>query len=617
MNVMTKPHRATHARRGSVSSVARYSRLTLTLLWACCLFISSHLYAQGGGQQALLQASVDRSSLTLEETFTLSLRYGEQSLFGEPKFDALEQDFEILSRNQSSKYQFINGRSESWVLWSLTLAPRRAGSLTIPALSYNGEQSQAIAIEVTNVPTVNNQVDQPVYLEVTLDKDQVFVQEQLLLTMKLFTSVDLNGLNSEALEVDNALVTQVSEHQYQRTINGKRFGVVEVSYAVYPQQSGALVIPSLTWTVQVQAPKKFAYDPYNRDPFAGMRGSQSKRMRLRSPEKHITVAAQPKNTLTHPWLPAQQLNLKQSWSQSPDSFVVGEPITRTIDMTAKGLMASQLPPLQLPTLDGIKYYPDQPQTDDQTSADGVTGSRRESFAIVPSQAGQLTLPAITVNWWDTNQKRLRQATLPAQSIDVQAGSGQQNPAPLVLPARVENSIDETPKTSQTELKQTAPASPLWQLIAAASLLGCTIFAVLWLRSQRTLKALRTAQKTEFVVMANQNDSHAAFKKLKQDCKDASLPNSKTKASHVRASLLAWAKLRLGVDSLQAIADRAPSADAAPLKLLLQRFDASLYSREQTQALSGTEHQELIKLLDTMNKQKNQSTRDELPPLYPS
>jgi len=586
-------------------------------LWACSLFISGHLYAQNSGQQPLLQASVDRTSLTLEETLTLSLRYGKQSLFGKPKFEALEKDFEILSNNHSSKYQFINGRSESLVLWSLTLAPRRAGTLTIPALHYDGEQSQPIEISVGDVPTVSNQVDQPVYLEVTLDKDQAFVQEQLLLTMKLFTSVDLNGLNSEALNIENALVTQVSEHQYQRTINGKPFGVVEVSYAIFPQQSGPLVIPSLTWTVQVQAPKNFAYDPYSRDPYAGLRGQQSKRMRLRSPEKHIAVAAQPKDTLKHPWLPAQQLNLKQTWSQSPDSFVVGEPITRTIDITAQGLMASQLPPLQLPEQDGVKYYPDQPQTDDQNSADGVTGSRRESFAIVPSKAGKITLPAMTVNWWDTNENKLKQASLPAQTINVQAGNGQQTAAPLSLPALEQSMTQDTSQVPTSNTAQTAPASALWQLIAAASLLACALFAILWLRSRKTLRDLRETQATTFKPTANQSDSHAAFKQLKQDCKDASGPNSKTTASTVRTSLLVWAKLRLDVDTLQAVAECAPSSDVASLKLLLQRFDASLYSREQTQALSSAEYQELLRLLDALNKHKDQPIAEGLPPLYPA
>jgi len=620
---MTKPHRATDARRGSVFSLAQHSRLIFRLFWVCSLFISGHLYAQSG-QPDLLQASVDRTSLTLDETITLSLRYGKQSLFGKPNFDALDKDFEILNNNQSSKYQFINGRSESWALWSLTLAPRRTGKLTIPALSYDDEKSRPIVITVSDVPTLRNKTDQPVYLEVTLDKDQAFVQEQLLLTMKLFTSVDLNGLNSEALTIDNALVTQVSEHQYQRTVDGKAFGVVEVSYAIFPQQSGELVIPSLTWTVQVQAPKKFAYDPYTRDPFSGIRGQQSKRLRLRSPEKHIAVAPQPKNTQKHPWLPAQQLTLKQSWSQDPDSFVVGEPITRTIDVTAKGLMASQLPPLQLPALDGIKYYPDQPQTDDQTSADGVTGSRRESFAIVPSKAGSLTLPAITVNWWNTREDRLQQATMPAQTIQIKTNPN----ASSNFPAEGNNATlagtvnDLTPSLREREIitADSPQMSIFWPIASAAGLLGSLIFALLWWRAQRQLQrsGVNTEQAAGQYSLGVNGDNAADFKALKQQLKRAASTNTLA-ANHVRElrlALLNWGKAQFNAHSLQAIAAQAPVASQASLSLLLQRFDASLYSREQTQPLSSSEFQELLKLLETLNKYKSQPKKEDLPPLYP-
>jgi len=619
MKSMTKPHRATDARRGSIFSVAKHSRLAITILWVCSLFISAGLHAQNG-QQELLQASVDRTSLSLEETLTLSLRFGKQSLFGKPNFDALNKDFEVLSNNQSSKYQFINGRSESWSLWSLTLAPRRAGKLTIPALNYDDEQSRPIDITVSDVPTVRNQTDQPVYLEVTLDKDKAYVQEQLLLTMKLFTSVDLNGLNSEALNIDDALVTQVSEHQYQRTINGKAFGVVEVSYAIFPQKSGKLIIPSLTWTVQVQAQKNFAYDPYTRDPFAGIRGQQSKRLRLRSPEKHISVAAQPKNTQEHSWLPAQQLTLKQSWSQAPDSFVVGEPITRTVDVTAKGLMASQLPPLQPPTLDGIKYYPDQPQTDDQTSADGVTGSRRESFAIVPSKAGSLTLPAITVHWWNTLEGQLQQATLPAQTIQVKSSP---HAAPeLPLPNNSAAMVEAAPTNPSNKLQATIPdglkVSIFWPIASAIGLMGSIIFALLWWQAQRQLQ--RPSANAEPAGQYTPRTEHSAdFKVLKQQLQRAASTNT-SDANHIRElrlTLLNWGKAQFNARSLQAIAEQAPVTSQPSLSLLLQRFDASLYSREQTQPLSSSEFQELLNLLEALSKNKHKVIKEELPPLYPA
>jgi len=83
------------------------------------------------------------------------------------------------------------------------------------------------------------------------------------------------------------------------------------------------------------------------------------------------------------------------------------------------------------------------------------------------------------------------------------------------------------------------------------------------------------------------------------------------------ALLNWGKAQFNAHSLQAIAAQAPVASQASLSLLLQRFDASLYSREQTQPLSSSEFQELLKLLETLNKYKSQPKKEDLPPLYPA
>jgi hypothetical protein len=99
----------------------------------------------------------------------------------------------------------------------------------------------------------------------------------------------------------------------------------------------------------------------------------------------LTILPSPQDVI--PWVPASELTLTEQWPQDPPVFHAGEPLTRTLTLSAKGLTAAQLPPLGGMTVEAFKQYVDQPELDDQTADAGVTGVRREKIAFLPTQPG--------------------------------------------------------------------------------------------------------------------------------------------------------------------------------------------------------------------------------------
>lgn len=575
------------------------------------LGLASFACAQGS-----LQAQVDRTKISTDETLTFTLLYNKSNLFSEPNFDLLEKNFDILSRNQSSKYQFVNGKSETSISWILSLAPKSIGVFTIPSIEFDGQKTQPIQVTVTEPQVAINSSDQPIFMEVSFDKNKIYVQEQLLMTIKLFTSISLNGLNSEEFKLENALVSKVSEHQYQTKVNGHSYGVVEVRYAIFPQQSGTLEIPSQIWTVSLQ-PRR----PSMNDPFGGFRSQiSSERKRLRTNNKSISVLAQPQTTQGQEWLPAKDLQISQTWSASPDSFIVGEPITRTIQIRTKGLMASQLPPLILGAADGVKYYPDQPQSNDDTTADGISSIRQESFAIVPNKTGSITLPAVIINWWDTDENKLVTAELPAKIIQVEASTETPaTPEPIetpqpIIPEQSGNIDNEaTPKADTLTPSQAS----IWMAISSIGLIGCLLFALLWWRTHRQLKKinqqLQQKPPSGFDYAAAKQTTD--LKDLQKILTGKEVANSR----ELRSKLLNWAKNTLGVNSLVEITSKAPEEIKPQLQLFIQRIDAQLYGNQEQPVLTGAEKQELFNLLQKVEKSIHEKTADRasLKPLYPS
>lgn len=512
-----------------------------------------------------LRASVDRSEIALEETLNLDVSIDQQVAFGTPDFSGVAQDFDILSTSKNNQYQSINGQVESWTRWRLTLAPRREGTLTIPALSFKGARSQPleVVVKAAGNRTVASTSDQPIYMETNLDKQQAYVQEQLLLTLRLFTSVNLNGIKSEDLAIADAQIKQVSEQQYQKRINGQLFGVVEVVYAIFPERSGTLTIPAVVWNVAADSGRGGHFS----DPFF----NRGQTLRLRSREEIVEVKAQPANYPdATPWLPANSVTLLQSWSAEPEQFRVGEPITRTITLQGEGLTSAQLPPLTITETDGLRYYPDQPQLNDAAAASGINGSRTESYAIVPTRAGTFTLPEIRVSWWDTHTNHLRVTTLEAQTITVAAGAdGIDGTAAPASSTAADAATEPSPTiTTAAVTAATAAAGYGWQLACGLLLLTnlLTLAALLAARRRPTPPVAASANTT--VTTAS---GRAALRQL-QEAARSQQPLA------VRAALITWAQAHWAPAPVENLQDICALTTSAALQSAVAELDRALFDQ---------------------------------------
>ena len=421
-----------------------------------------------------LTASVDRNELAINETFTLTLRYSGGQRGGQPDFNLLTQDFEVLSRQQSNQYRVINGHAESFVEWTVILAPLKEGKLFVPSLHLHGQISDAIPITVNQAGQSPSGDKRQAFLEVELDKDKVHVQEQLLVKVRLYTTVGLHDIATDPLQIPGAHVEKVDEQRFERRIDGVGHAVYELTYAVFPESSGELQIPALNYVAVTG----------RRDPFS-LFNRNAQRMRLRSEAKTVQVEPKPDSYSGSHWLPAASLGLVQSWSKDPEEFKVGEPITRIITLRAEGLRAAQLPPLPKLNIEGLKTYPDQAQQEDQPGSNGISGSRIETTAIVATKPGNYQLPAVTITWWDTKTGRQRATQLPAFRFNV---SG----TPIVDAAAPDQMLPSAARPPDTVTVEPS----FWQKIAIAAIASHLLWILYFYLSRRP-QGERKIKKAKF------------------------------------------------------------------------------------------------------------------------
>jgi hypothetical protein len=546
-------------------------------------------------------ATIDRANINSGESFILTIRAPGQSLFSGPELSPLDRDFEVLGSSKNSRSSISNGRSESYTEWRISLMPKSEGALVIPPIKLDGESTDALIIKVSKGQTGAGSDAQPIFLEAKTDQDEVFVQSQLIFTVRIYHAVSL-GRNASLTEPESndAFIKKISENNYEQIIKGVRYGVFERNYAVFPQGSGTLTIPALQFTANLPTQRNGGfYDPFN---------ARSKTVRVTSDPVSIKVRARPDQYSGDNWLPANTVAIIDSWSSSPLQLHVGESVTRTVAITADGLLSAQLPEIKAPALGSIKFYPDQPALEDSESPTGVTGKRIETYAIVPTETGEFTLPAINISWWDVKANRQRTANIPAKTLKV-------------LPAFGDAATNTTAGLPSPDITAPITSRPVpglavdgadnnagyWPWIAFLLFCGWIFSTIQWLRLRQP-RHQNTTDSPDTGSTQHQT-ARQAFKALEQACN----ANDPTNA---RNALIAWGRINWSDNSISSLSSIKQRIDDEPVINLLDELEKTLFGPASSQPeWQGKNLLAAFKDLAQKKGPKASQQQSALPPLY--
>lgn len=444
-----------------------------------------------------VQTRLSRNPVGLDESFELVFEVRSETS-AEPDFSPLQQDFEILERGQNQSVQIINNQVSRKLEWRLSLLAKRAGDLQIPPIRFDKDQSQPIHLKVVETTAQASAQGSPdLFLEVTATPEKPLVQGQILYTQRLLVAdtlgeVRVRRFSQPEVEGMEAEIQPLGEvQQYQNRRGGKLYTVLERRFAIFPQQPGSLTLAPLLFEGEVGGRGRSPFSLFN-DPLLGRPGEIR---RARSQPLKLEVRPLPQGATKQPWLPAESLQLADTWSKDTTQVELGQPLTWTIALLAEGLGAAQLPTLasglQLP--DGLKIYPDQPVTKDQAGPNGLAGSRQEKLAILATRAGSYEIPGIKLPWWNTKLDRAEVASLAPRRLLVIAGTAANQapaPAPSPSPTPLPSPEEKIPPPAVVP-PQSLGANP-WFWVSLG--LGCGWIGTLLLWRFRKSRGPRAVQK---------------------------------------------------------------------------------------------------------------------------
>jgi len=411
---------------------------------------------------APVTARLDRNSAVVGETVTLVLQTSDTDQSLETDLSVLRADFDVLNQRSETQMSFVNGRQSATVRLVITLEPKHVGNLLIPALKFPGASSIPVHLKVSAAPELAPGAAEPVFIEVTVypESGPYYVLSQISLMVRIFYQANLTEAAINPPDPSQASVRLLDEVPYQADRNGQRYRVLERRYAIFPERSGTLTIPAMQLSGRlIERPSDRLWQPKVR----------GRRVKVESEPLTLEISPRPAAYTGDFWLPARRITLSQQISEN-EKLHVGEPVTRTVILDAQGLEENMLEEPVWPEIPATRIYPDQPQGISRDDGEWVLGHKEFRYAVVPERAGELLLPEIKLDWWDTVANRQRTAILPEHRI-------------TVLPSEVSQSASLLPPDA-SDINGAAFGTSIGNQILSANAtlwkVATGSFAVLWL-----------------------------------------------------------------------------------------------------------------------------------------
>lgn len=572
-------------------------KATLFRFRIAALFVIAACAMCSVAQAAQVRAWLDRNAMQLGETATLNIEVSGSVNAAKPDFSVLQQDFNLLGTESSTSMNIINGQATSKLLWAVALEPKHAGTLTIPALAVADAQTQPLTLTVSPAATSSGKAGDDVFLDVSIEPKSPYVQQQVRVTVKLYYALNLTDGNLEDPHGEGLNARKLGQDaSYTAEVEGRRYRVLERHFAVSAEKSGAATIAPIVF-------RGHAVNPNDINSFF----TRGRTVTARAEGETLDVRPRPANSGTDAWLPAQSLTLTADGIDASAQAHVGEPLTLTLRLKAQGLAFEQLPELKLPKIDGADVYPDKETTVNRDDGTWQSGERTRKFAIVPNRTGPLTIPALSLSWWDTQHDRAASADLPALSVNVGAGAG--NPAaaapttpnstnlPSAAPAPAAVRMNEADGGEATRWRTVAFAAVgLWLLTLAAGL-G-------WIFTRRRPAVAASAPSASDAPIDAKTS--AARKAFAGACK-------RNDAASIARALLVWA--RSTGSSARTLGELAASLSEEEQRASLRELERHLYGTE-TDAVDGERLAAAFRGGFVFVHAAETKTSSPLPPLYP-
>ena len=359
------------------------------------------------------------------------------------------QGFEVLmgpSRSTQSSTQIINGNvtSTSSITFTYILMAGKEGTYKIPGATIvaDGDNYTSNSVEIKVLPPdqtsgANNGnsarssrdqansgkiSNQELFMMATASKTNVYEQEAILLTYKVYTQVNLTGLRGDVPDL-KGFHTQEVELPQQKTFtlehyNGRNYNTtVWRQFVLFPQQTGKIEIPSVTFEGTVSQ-RMASSDPF--DAFFNGGNYVNINKNLVTPKLTINVKELPEGKPANFSGGVGEFTL--SSSISTQDLKTNDAVTIKLVISGTGNMKLiNTPEVAFPQ--DFEIYDPKVENKFNLTRNGLAGNKVIEYLAIPRHAGTYTIPPIEFSYFDLKSQSYKTLKTDAYTLNVAKGEG--------------------------------------------------------------------------------------------------------------------------------------------------------------------------------------------------
>ena len=368
------------------------------------------------------------------------------------------QGFNVLygpSTSRSSSFSMTNGHTtqSSTVTFTYTVVPIEQGTLKVPAATIvvAGKSIKSGTANIEVLPASSSQGQQPsnsqqggsnrqqrqqsasssgqigsneLYMTVTANRQKIYEQEAVMLTYKLYTLVNIQQISGEMPQIDGCHVQELDRQaqlslKYER-VNGRNYGTaVWKQYVLFPQKTGKLKIPSITFDTQVEM-QNHSMDPFDIF-FGGGSLSQIVRKQIKTPAIEIEVLPLP--TPKPDNFSGAVGKFSVSATLTPEQVNANDAATLRLVVSGQGNMKlMKAPTVRFPQ--DFEVYDPKENNKTTNTATGAKGNITYDYVVVPRHGGKYSIPPVEFCYFDPEQARYNTVRTDSFSLAVAKAKGQ-------------------------------------------------------------------------------------------------------------------------------------------------------------------------------------------------
>ncbi|MCA9959718.1 MAG: protein BatD [Anaerolineales bacterium] len=439
------------------------------------IFFSLFLWRTSLHAQEPLTAEIDRSTLSTDDTLTLTVTIDGGN--ATPTLPPLA-DFQIVGSSSATSISIINGAMSSQATYRYTLHPLRSGELTIGSITATIDNqtyaTEPLTVQVTagTAPPANSAAPvtppddlagQDFFVEAEVDKTEPYLGEQVVYTFRFYQGSQLLGQplyerpeftgfwSQETAQQDQQLAQVPGADGALRT-----YRVATLQTILFPTVPGVQTID----TARLELPGSFGRSGLN----------------LLTDEITVTVRPLPQPAPAAFNGAVGEFTLAATLDKT--SAAVNDSLTLHVTLSGAGSLET-IPDPVWPDLPGWRAFDDAETTNTHTESNGLdglpifSGSKEYERILIPGQPGQFTIPAIAYVYFNPAREQYETAVTDPIPVTVTGAADVVTAVPTAAP------VETTPAETVTRPSALMDNLPAVLLYAALALFLFLLLATGW------------------------------------------------------------------------------------------------------------------------------------------